>query len=79
VANLKDKSDMARDRAGWVTLAKYRVSHTTLAAVLVVPVDPARKDEHWIPRSQIMDGDTLTVGDTDIVVKSWIADCEGLD
>lgn len=34
---------------------------------------------HWIPRSVCDEGDILEIGDTDISVREWFADKEGLD
>ena len=34
--------------------------------------------ETWIPRTMAQDGDALCKGDTDIIVKTWLAEKEGL-
>lgn len=35
--------------------------------------------ETWIPRSVCLDGDTIDVGDTDLVVAEWFCEKEGLE
>lgn len=35
--------------------------------------------EAWIPRSVCLDGDTIDVGDTDIVAAEWFCEKEGLE
>jgi hypothetical protein len=54
---------------GWITLEDAVVVLTRDAAVKV----DVRGSEHWIPRSQIMDGDMLEEGDDEIVISEWIA------
>ena len=69
---------MGSRRDDWVTLSGYHIVHATDRAVLLEPCDTPGAGQTWIPRSHILDGDTLAVGDTDIAVKSWIAEREGL-
>lgn len=35
-------------------------------------------NETWIPRSVLLDGDSLDDGDTDLVCAEWFAEKEGL-
>lgn len=59
----------------WATLDGYVVIRGTDKAVLV------RKgtSDTWIPRSLILEGDMLGIGDIDIVVAEWFSEGEGLD
>jgi hypothetical protein len=34
--------------------------------------------EHWIPRSVCLDGDSIDVGDDDLIVANWWLEKEGL-
>lgn len=60
----------------WCTLDGYSVDADTRRAVLVVHTRTGVKT--WIPRSLCDDGEALSLHDTDIVVKTWFADKEGL-
>ncbi len=51
------------------------ITRTTERAVLLAENEDT---EHWIPRSVCLDGDTLEVGDTGVVVALWYAEQEGL-
>lgn len=59
----------------WTTLDGYTVKNTTLKAVLVMK----GTDEIWIPRSLIQDGEEVRKHDTDLVVRTWFCEKEGLD
>lgn len=43
-----------------------------------VEVKLATGETIWIPRSVLLDGDALTIGDTDLVCAEWFALKEGL-
>ena len=49
------------------TTIYYEITKTTDKAVLIV-VDG---EEQWVPRSVCLDGDSLNVGDEDLVVENW--------
>ena len=49
------------------TTIYYEITETTDEAVLIV-VDG---EEQWVPRSVCLDGDSLNVGDEDLVVENW--------
>lgn len=56
-----------------VVLSGVEVIHTTEKAILIGYSDGDNDIEKWIPRSLCMDGDTLDVGDNDVVVDQWYA------
>lgn len=63
-----------------VTLDGYVVRNVTEKAVRVVKAGGGQGvDEAWIPKSLIQDGDTLLIGDTDIVLPLWKAGELNLD
>lgn len=51
------------------------VIDTSPKAVLVLLDDETSR---WIPRSVIVDGDSVTEGDTDISIQAWWAEKEGI-
>lgn len=59
----------------WTSLDGYIVIKCSEMAVLI----DNGKDQTWVPRSVIMDGDALDDGATDITVLRWFADREGLE
>ena len=73
----------------FVTLDGYVVVAQTVLAIGVVktvkstaasPPLPSPSDvSAWIPRSVCDDGEVVGVGDTDLSVREWFADKEGLD
>lgn len=60
----------------WTTLDNFFVSAVTERAVLLKNNESGA--ETWIPRTMAQDGDALCKGDTDIIVKTWLAEKEGL-
>ncbi|AUQ95986.1 hypothetical protein PhaeoP66_03244 [Phaeobacter inhibens] len=58
-----------------VTLAG-QITRTTDSAVFWE--DEEEQQTAWIPRSVLLDGETLDVGDADIVCAEWFAEKEGL-
>jgi hypothetical protein len=63
----------------YVTLDGYTVRLLTAKAIGVShSTDTPFADYTWIPRSQVEDGDVIEVGETDICVKAWFAEKEGL-
>jgi len=52
------------------------VTRTTSAAVMIRHTDSDR--DVWVPRSILLDGDALDIGDIDIVCPTWFARREGL-
>lgn len=51
------------------------ITRTTESAVLMELDDGS---EYWVPRSVCISGDTITEGDTDILVACWFLDKEGV-
>ncbi len=51
------------------------IKKTTDRAVLVV----IEGEEHWIPRSVCLDGDSLSVGDDDLIVADWWLEKNGIE
>lgn len=49
------------------TTIYHEITRTTDKAVLIV-VDG---EDQWVPRSVCLDGDSLNVGDEDLVVENW--------
>ncbi|WP_048647528.1 hypothetical protein [Nitratireductor soli] len=64
---------MKRNGFGQTTI-EAEITRATDAAVLVDLDD----QEIWIPRSVCLEGDTLDVGDTDLIVADWWLEQEGL-
>ena len=65
-------------RDEYVTLDGYQVMAETNRAIGIAKAG-LTEELVWLPRSQCDDGDHLSKGDTDISVKSWLAEKEGLD
>lgn len=63
----------------WVTLDGYVVTQVRLRAIAIVKSKTPAADWVWLPRSLCQDGDSLVIGDTDITVKEFKADQEGLE
>lgn len=51
-----------------------RVMRLTEKAVLFEVEENGSPREHWIPKSQIEEGDSVSMGDTEIEVTEWFAD-----
>lgn len=56
------------------TTIQAEITKTTERAVLIVYED----EEYWVPRSVCLDGDSLQVGDDDLIVADWWLEKEGL-
>lgn len=61
---------MAND---WITLEGYESGRGTEKAIILLK---GRKT-FWVPRSVLLDGETMDPGETDIVMKTWFAEKEG--
>lgn len=62
-------------REDWTTVAGYTVVHHTGGALLIGKGDV----QHWVPRSVVIDGETISDGDTDLVIRTWFCEREGID
>lgn len=64
---------------GYVVVAQTRlaigIAKTAKSAAAPSPSDVAT----WVPRSVCDDGEAIGVGDTDMSVREWFADKEGLN
>lgn len=56
-------------------IVEGEVIHTTDLAILI---SMEESDERWIPRSVVEDGDFIQIGDTELFVKAWFCEREGL-
>jgi len=56
------------------TTIEAEITRATDRAVLIV----YEGDEVWVPRSVCLEGDSLSVGDTDLIVADWWLEKEGL-
>jgi len=56
------------------TTIEAEIIRATDRAVLIVYEDA----EVWVPRSVCLEGDSLSVGDTDLIVADWWLEKEGL-
>lgn len=66
-------------RMAWAELDGYVVVDTRPMAVAVRKSGKPDDEWTWVPRSACMDGETLSRGDTDIVVQEWMAEQKNLD
>lgn len=65
---------MSKNGFGQTTITA-EIIKTTEKAVLI-EVDGA---EHWVPRKVCLDGDSLVIGDEDLVVADWWLEQAGLE
>jgi hypothetical protein len=63
----------------WATLNGYLIVGKTDKAVAIRKVGNHNADWIWLPRGWCQDGDSLDVGDTDLVVYENRADEKDLD
>jgi hypothetical protein len=69
--------DMSGDR--WVALDGYTVVAVTDKAIGLRLSSPQNRTPlTWVPRSQVLYDDDIGLGDTDICVKVWFVEREGL-
>lgn len=67
-------------RGRYVTITGYVIKVVTEKAIGINKARPPfDADLTWLPRSMVQDGDTLDVGDTDIIVREGIAADKDLD
>lgn len=64
-------------------MSRYSDNTETVTGLVVRTSEKAVlfRTEHaevWVPRSVCVDGDLVNRGDTDLIVKSWFAEKEGL-
>lgn len=50
------------------------VKHVTDRAILFSVEEGGEPREHWVPKSQVEDGDEVNVGDTELYITVWFAD-----
>jgi hypothetical protein len=50
------------------------VKHVTEKAILFAVDEDGEQREHWVPKSQVEDGDDVAVGDSELYVTAWFAD-----
>lgn len=53
------------------------VKHVTDRAILFAVDEDGEEREHWIPKSQVEDGDEVTDSATELYVTTWFAEKMG--
>ncbi len=79
VERITEMAARQRTRPEHVTLSDVKVVGVTEKAIKIRWTQPDDIEvEQWMPRSVCIDGDTLVVGDTDVVAATWFVEKEDL-